>query len=93
MAYYVPPSEKVGGHVPHQISPMLMRQNEIHGFTWADQDWTGLMIFNNYADKDWIGFNICGSGLDSDWKNSQSAHLCCSRKLQYCTDMEILQWD
>jgi len=23
MAYYVPPSEKVGGHVPHQIVPIL----------------------------------------------------------------------
>jgi len=29
MAYYVPPSEKVGGHVPHvphQIAPMPMTQ-------------------------------------------------------------------
>jgi len=42
----------------------------------ADQDWIGLMIFNNFADQDWIGFNFIGSGLDSDWKISQSAHLC-----------------
>jgi len=27
-----------------------MRQNKIHGFTWADQDWIGLMIFENFAD-------------------------------------------
>jgi len=31
----------------------LMRQNKIHGFIWADQDWTGLMIFKNFADQDW----------------------------------------
>jgi len=24
MAYYVPPSAKVGGHAPHQIAPMVM---------------------------------------------------------------------
>jgi len=44
----------------------LMRQNEIHGFIWADQDWIRLMIFKNFADKDWIGFNFCGLGLVSD---------------------------
>jgi len=43
-----------------------MRQNKIHGCTWADQDWIGLMIFKNFADQDWIGLNFCGSGLDSD---------------------------
>ena len=53
----------------------LMRQNKMHGFIWADQDWIGLMIFKTFADQDWIGFNFCGSGLDSDWKFSQSAHL------------------
>ena len=53
-----------------------MRQNKIHGFTWVEQDWIGLMIFNNFADQDWIGFNFCESGLDSDWKISQSTHLC-----------------
>ena len=56
----------------------LMRRNKIHGFTWADQDWIGLMIFKNFADQDRIGFNFCGSGLDSDWTISQSAHLCCT---------------
>jgi len=40
-----------------------MRQNKIHGCTWADQDWIGLMIFKNFADQDWIGFNFCGSGF------------------------------
>jgi len=25
MAYYVPPSKKVGGHVPHQIAAMAIR--------------------------------------------------------------------
>jgi len=25
----------------------LMRQNKIHGFMWAGQDWIGLMIFKN----------------------------------------------
>jgi len=53
-----------------------MRQNKIHGFTLADQDWIGPLIFKKYADKDWIGFTFCGSGLDWDWKISQSAHLC-----------------
>jgi len=43
-----------------------MRQNSIRGFTQADQDWMGPMIFKNFADQDWIGFNFCGSGLDSD---------------------------
>jgi len=52
-----------------------MRQNKIHNFTWADQDWIGLMIFKNFADQDWIGFNFIESGLDSDWKMSQSVHL------------------
>jgi len=44
----------------------LMRQNKIHGFIWADQDWIGQMIFKNFADQDWIGFNFCRSELDSD---------------------------
>jgi len=44
----------------------LKRQNNIHGFTWADQDWIGPMIFKNFPDQDWIGLNFCGSGLDSD---------------------------
>ena len=53
----------------------LVRQNKIHSFIWADQDWIGLMIFKNFADQDWIGLNFCGSGLDSDWTISQSVHL------------------
>jgi len=52
-----------------------MRQNKIHGFPWANQDWIGWMIFKNLAVQDWIGFRFCRSGLDSDWKISQSAHL------------------
>jgi len=48
----------------------LMRQNKIHGFTLADQDWIGPTILKNLADQDWIGFNCCRSGLDSDWKIS-----------------------
>jgi len=52
-----------------------MRQNEIHGFIWPDQDWIGLMIFKNFEDLDWIRFNFWGSGLDSDWNISQSTHL------------------
>jgi len=47
-----------------------MRQNKIHGFTLADQDWIGPTILKNLADQDWIGFNCCRSGLDSDWKIS-----------------------
>jgi len=43
-----------------------MRQIKIHYFTWADQDWNGLIIFKNFADQDWIGFNFIESGLDSD---------------------------
>jgi len=35
----------------------LMRQNKIHGFTLADQDWIGQMIFRTFADQDWIGYN------------------------------------
>jgi len=35
-------------------------------FTWADQDWIGLMIFKNFADQDWIGFNSIESRLDSE---------------------------
>jgi len=27
-----------------------MRQNKIHGFTLAYQDWIGPMIFKNFAD-------------------------------------------
>jgi len=34
-------------------------------FTLADQDWIGLVIFENFADQDWIGFNFIRSGLDS----------------------------
>ena len=37
MAYYVPPSKKVGGHgerVPHQIAPM----HGVHGLTVLDND-------------------------------------------------------
>jgi len=44
----------------------LMKQNKIHGFTWADQDWIGPMILKHFADQDLIGFNFCGSGLHSD---------------------------
>jgi len=47
----------------------------MNDFTFADQDWIGLMIFINFADQDWIGFNFIESGLDSDCKISQSAHL------------------
>jgi len=53
-----------------------MRQNKIYGCTWVDQDWIGLMIFNNFADQDWVGLNFCGSVWGLDWKISQSAHLC-----------------
>jgi len=71
--------------------------NKIHGFTLADQDWIGLMIFKNFLDQDWIGFDFNGSGLDSDWKISQSAHVClvcrssesvthdlCRKQIYYC---------
>ena len=51
----------------------LTRQNKIHGFVCADQDWIGLKIFKKFADQDWIGFIFCGSGLDLDWKILQSA--------------------
>jgi len=44
--------------------------------TLVEQDWIGLVIFNNFADQDWIRCNFIGSGLDSDCKISQSAHLC-----------------
>ena len=30
-----------------------MRQNKIHDFTLADQDWIGRMSFKNFADQDW----------------------------------------
>jgi len=53
-----------------------MRQNKLHDFTWADQDWIGLIIFKNYANQDWIGFNFIVSELDLDRKISQSTHLC-----------------
>jgi len=49
---------------------------KVHYFRWADQDWIGLMIFNNFANQSWIGLIFIGSGLDSTWKISQSAHLC-----------------
>jgi len=39
---------------------------KIHDFTLADQDWIGLMIFENVTDQDCIGFNFIGSGLDLD---------------------------
>jgi len=52
-----------------------MRQNQIFGFTWADQDWIGLMSVKHFAHQDWIGFSFIGSGLDSNWKFTQSAHL------------------
>jgi len=45
-----------------------MRQNKTHDFTWADQDWIGLMIFKNFENQDWIGFKFFGTGLDSDRK-------------------------
>ena len=35
MAYYVPPSEKVGGHVlrvPHQIAPIKLRKSELNAW-------------------------------------------------------------
>jgi len=55
----------------------LMRQNKIHGFTWTDQDWIGLIIFKNFADQDWIGFNFCGSGLQlwslKSWSRSRDS--------------------
>ena len=42
------------------------KQNKIHNFTWADQEWIGLMTFKNFVEQDWIGFSFVGSGLDSD---------------------------
>ena len=61
-----------------------------HYFTWADQDWIGLMIFKNFADQDWIGFNFIRSGLDSDWKISQSAHLWFTLRLYVSRDVTVL---
>jgi len=49
-----------------KIAPVFMRQNKIHDFSWADQDWIRLMIFKNFAEQDWIGFNFIGSGQDLD---------------------------
>jgi len=40
-----------------------MRQNNIPDFTWADQDWIGLMIFKNFAGQDWIQFLRIRIGL------------------------------
>ena len=38
MASYVPPSGKVGGHVPHQIAPMLVRESErCHVLSWPNK--------------------------------------------------------
>jgi len=54
-----------------------MRQSKIHGFTWADKDCIGPMIFQNFMNQeDWTRFNFCRSGLVSEWRISQSAHLC-----------------
>jgi len=36
----------------------VVRQNKIHCFTWADQDWIELIILKKIADQDWIGFNL-----------------------------------
>ena len=47
----------------------LMRQNKIHDFTWADQDWIGLIIFKNFADQACIGFTFVRSGLGLRQKN------------------------
>jgi len=47
-----------------------MRQNIIHDFAWADQDWIGLMIFKNFADQGWIGFNFVGQ----DWTRTEKFH-------------------
>jgi len=52
-----------------------MRQNNIHGFTWVDQDWIGPMIFKNFADQVLIGFSFCGLGLDMNWKISVRSSL------------------
>jgi len=66
-----------------------MRQNKIDGFTWADQDRIGPMIFKNFADQDWIGFNFCGSGLDTDWKISLFAHLWTASSW-YCSEVRCV---
>jgi len=65
--------------VKGKIAPVTFASRgkiKIHGFTLADQDWIGLVIFKNFADQDWIRFNFIRSRLDSDWKISQSTHLC-----------------
>ena len=54
---------------------LLHEAKKIPYFSWAYEDWLGLMIFKNFADQNWIGFNFIRSGLDSDWKISQSPHV------------------
>ena len=60
----------------------LMRQNKIHGFTLADQEWIGPMIIKNFADHDWIGFNFLririGLGLRNFTVRSSVRHMKCS---------------
>jgi len=48
----------------------LMMQNKMHGFTWAEQDWIGLIIFKNFADQDWIRYIFCRQ----DWTWTEKFH-------------------
>jgi len=39
--------------------------------TWTDQDWIGLVIFNNFADQDQIRFNFLQG---QDWTRTEKFH-------------------
>jgi len=61
-----------------------MRQNKIHDFTWADQDWIGLMIFKTFADQDWIGFNFIWTGLGLKNFTVRSSQQGCQMETKNC---------
>jgi len=47
-----------------------MRQNKIHGFIWADQDWIGLMILKNLR----IRTGSDSTFADQDWTRNEKFH-------------------
>jgi len=48
----------------------LLRQNKIHGFTWADQDWIGPIIFKILL----IRSGTKSIFADQDWTRSEKFH-------------------
>jgi len=65
---------------------------KIHDFTWAVQDWIGLMILKNFADQDWTlteKFHSPSSLTRCQAKFLTSHHVCMHRLMFFMANTLI----